>query len=67
MKWLRIAKVLETFLAEAAVLIAVFPILDVFVQYGGAGVTWRLVVTSGTLTLVLLGLAFAIAVIAEEE
>ncbi len=65
--WLRVSKVLETFFAEAAVLLAVFPILDELVARGVQGVTLRLVVTSVLLTLVLLSIAMLLAVLDEEE
>ncbi len=60
-------RVLEAFLSEAAVLLAVFPILDEFVQYGRKGVTLRLVVISLVGSALLLTGAVVLAITTEER
>ena len=60
-------RVLETFLGEAAVLLAVFPVLDEFVQRGREGVTLRLVVISFAGAGLLLSGAVTLAVVFDEE
>lgn len=63
----RIAKVLETFFAEAAVLLLVFPVLDEFVQRGRAGVSSKLVAASLAGSATFLVAALIIATFVTEE
>ncbi len=62
----RAIKVVETFLAEAAVLLAVFPILDEFIQRGLEGVTLKLAVVSVGGASLLLAVAILLAVTTQE-
>ena len=59
----RVGHVLETFCAEAAVLLLVFPMLDEFVQRGRSGLSWRLIAASlgSSLFFLTAALFFAIA------
>lgn len=63
----RIIRIVETFLGEAAVLLAVFPILDEFVQRGREGVTLKLVMFSMSGAGFLLLSAITLAVVFDEE
>lgn len=63
----RAAKVLETFCAEAAVLLLVFPVLDEFIQHGMQGVTWRFSSVVLLVSLSFLSVALLIAVFVHEE
>ena len=62
----RVLHVLETFLTEAAVLLAVFPVLDEFVQHGPQGVTLKLSVVSIGGAVLLLIISMLIAATIEE-
>ena len=62
----RFAKLAETFLAEAGVLLLVFPMLDEYVQYGARAMTPRLVVGSMAFAAFFFTIAGIIAVYAKE-
>lgn len=62
----RLAKLTETFLAEAGVLILVFPMLDEYVQYGAKALTPRLVVGSMAFATFFYAAAGIIAVYVKE-
>ncbi len=63
----RVAKVLETFSAEAGVLLLVFPLLDEFVQRGRQGISWKLIAASLGGSAVCLAIALIIAAVVKEE
>ena len=58
---IRAVRMIETFFAEAAVLLFVFPVLDEYVQHGNQGVTLGLIVISVVAALFFLALAVLLA------